>query len=96
MYDDPVHYANGTRAELALPSHRTPKVEPEIVFKLRHPITSAGLDPAAIPHHVEWLAVGFEIIDCPFPNWQFKPVDFVASFCLHRGLVVGEPLQIEP
>jgi 2-keto-4-pentenoate hydratase len=42
------------------------------------------------------LAVGFEIIDCPFPNWQFKPVDFVASFGLHRGLVVGEPLQIEP
>ena len=24
--------------------------------------------------------MGFEIIDCPFPQWQFQPSDFVASF----------------
>src|ERR1700683_5459311 len=36
MYDDTVHYANGASAELALPPNRSPKIEPEIVFKLRH------------------------------------------------------------
>jgi 2-oxo-3-hexenedioate decarboxylase len=96
MYDDTVHYADGTGTQLALPPHRSPKIEPEIVFKLREPIAAAGLDPATVLRHVEWLAVGFEIIDCPFPDWQFKPVDFVAAFGLHLALVVGEPLQVDP
>jgi len=96
MYDDTVHYANGTLAELTLPPHRSPKIEPEIVFKLREPIGTAGLDAEAVLRYIEWLAVAFEIIDCPFPDWQFKPVDFVAAFGLHRCLVVGEALQFEP
>src|SRR6476661_8651015 len=31
MYDDTVHYAGGTQAELRLPYYRSPKIEPEIV-----------------------------------------------------------------
>ena len=45
--------------------------------------------------HVDWIALGFEIIDCPFPDWQFKPADFVAAFGLHLALVVGPPRQVE-
>ena len=96
MYDDTVHYSTGGTAGLVLPAQRSPKIEPEIVFKLREPIAAAGLDAAASLAHVEWLAIGFEIIDCPFPGWQFTPVDFVAAFGLHRGLVVGDPLTVEP
>src|ERR1039458_4493519 len=44
----------------------------------------------------DWLAVGFEIIDCPFPGWQFQPSDFVASFGLHAALVIGERTQVRP
>ena len=44
---------------------------------------------------VEWLALGFEVIDCPFPDWKFQPVDFVAAFGLHAALIVGTPLRIE-
>jgi 2-keto-4-pentenoate hydratase len=40
--------------------------------------------------------VGFEIIDCPFPDWQFQPSDFVASFGLHAALVIGERVQVRP
>jgi 2-keto-4-pentenoate hydratase len=38
--------------------------------------------------------MGFEIIDCPFPQWQFQPSDFVASFGLHAALVIGERVQV--
>jgi len=42
------------------------------------------------------LAMGFEVIDCPFPDWQFQPSDFVASFGLHAALVIGERVPVRP
>jgi len=95
MYDDTVRFASGGEADYALPPHRAPKIEPEIVFKLKEPIAAQGLDAAAVLSLVDWIAVGFEIIDCPFPDWQVKPVDFVAAFGLHLGLMIGEPLKID-
>jgi len=71
----------------------SPKIEPEIVFKLKRPL-AAGLDPAATLDAVEWLAPGFEIIDCVFPEWRFTPADFVAAYGLHAALVIGEPMPI--
>lgn len=93
MYDDTVHYATSDVVELALPYYRSPKIEPEIVFKLKQPIAAGDLDAAAVLQSVEWLAIGFEMIDCPFPEWQFKPADFVAAFGLHLALAVG-PLRV--
>jgi 2-oxo-3-hexenedioate decarboxylase len=94
MYDDTVHYEQRNDASLSLARMRSPKIEPEIVFKLKKPLTVD--DPAAVLDAIEWLALGFEIIDCPFPDWQFQPVDFVASFGFHAALVVGEPRGAEP
>jgi 2-oxo-3-hexenedioate decarboxylase len=76
MYDDTVHMGV---SEISLSNCVSPKLEPEIVFKLK----DAGT--------IEWMALGFEIIDCPFPNWEFKPLDFVAAWGLHKALVIGEP-----
>jgi 2-keto-4-pentenoate hydratase len=94
MYDDTVHHADGNSAELALPRARSLKVEPEIVFGLKQPITAEGLDAAAALNHVDWIAIGFEVIDCPYPDWKFQPGDFVASFGLHAALVVGERVSV--
>jgi 2-keto-4-pentenoate hydratase len=96
MYDDTVHHSESNSATLALTNYRSLKIEPEIVFALKRPITAAGLDAAAALESTEWLAMGFEIIDCPFPDWQFQPSDFVASFGLHAGLVIGEKMQVKP
>jgi 2-oxo-3-hexenedioate decarboxylase len=85
MYDDTTH--DGA-TELSLGHFMAPRIEPEIVFKLKRPM-SGTLDAAAALACVDWMAVGFEIIDCPFPGWQFKPVDFVAAYGLHRALVIG-------
>jgi 2-oxo-3-hexenedioate decarboxylase len=88
MYDDTTH--DGA-TELSLDRFMAPRIEPEIVFKLKQPLEneSGTFDAAAALACVEWMAIGFEIIDCPFPNWQFKPVDFVAAYGLHRALVIG-------
>jgi 2-keto-4-pentenoate hydratase len=96
MYDDTVHYSENNSATLSLTYYRSLKIEPEIVFGLKRPITAEGLDATAALESTEWLAVGFEIIDCPFPNWQFQPSDFVASFGLHAALVIGERIQVKP
>jgi 2-keto-4-pentenoate hydratase len=97
MYDDTVQFADKHIASLSLEHRSSPKVEPEIVFKLKRPLVSSGdLDAPAVLDSVEWLALGFEIIDCPFPDWKFQPVDFVAACGFHAALVVGAPWLVEP
>jgi 2-oxo-3-hexenedioate decarboxylase len=94
LYDDTVIHATGGNASLSLARMTAPKIEPEIVFKIKEPV--AGADPAAVLAGVEWIALGFEIIDCVFPDWQFQPADFVAAYGLHAALIVGEPRKITP
>ncbi|MBV8052366.1 MAG: fumarylacetoacetate hydrolase family protein [Acidobacteriaceae bacterium] len=94
MYDDTVHQSSGNSATLSLPCARSLKIEPEIVFGLKLPITQAGLDAAAALAAVDWMAIGFEIIDCPYSEWKFQPSDFVASFGLHAALVIGERVTV--
>src|SRR3954465_12758210 len=93
VYDDTVGYADWNDTRLSIASMVAPKIEPEVVFKLA--ATPASSDPAAILEATEWYALGFEIIDCVFPEWKFQPADFVAARGLHAALVVGERRQIE-
>lgn len=95
MYDDTVLYSAGNSATLTLANPRSLKIEPEIVFSLKQPIASGADAPTAL-QSVDWLALGFEIIDCPYPDWKFQPSDFVASFGLHAALVVGEKVEVKP
>ncbi len=97
MYDDTVHYSDRNSATLTIAHPRSLKIEPEIVFGLKQPIITEGaegVDATAALASTDWLAVGFEIIDCPFPEWQFQPSDFVASFGLHAALVIGERVAV--
>ena len=96
MYADTVHYSDDNLAALALPHRRSLKVEPEIVFGLKEAIATEGVSAYAALQSCDWLAIGFEIIDCPFPDWKFQPSDFVASFGLHAALLVGERVQVKP
>ena len=94
IYDDTVRYADWNDATLAIAPMFSPKIEPEVVFKLAK--TPASSDPVAVLEATEWYALGFEIIDCVFPDWKFQPADFVAARGLHAALVVGEPVYVEP
>jgi 2-oxo-3-hexenedioate decarboxylase len=98
MYDDTVRYADaaGGTAPLSVSRMMTPKIEPEVVFRMKSAVSARDADPAAVLGAVEWIALGFEIIHCPFPGWKFQPVDFVAAFGLHAALVVGPPRPVDP
>ncbi len=95
MYDDTVHNSDSNAATLTFTHSGSLKIEPEIVFGLKQPITVQGLDATSALESTDWLAVGFEIIDCPFPEGQFQPSDFVACFGLHAGLVIGEKMHAQ-
>jgi len=96
MYDDSVCHAVDGHATWTLGPRLSPRIEPEIVFKLKSALTTGTDDPAAALAAVEWIALGFEIIDCPFSNWKFQPADFVAAFGFHAGLVIGTPVAVTP
>ncbi|HXN98287.1 MAG TPA: hypothetical protein VN881_04395 [Candidatus Acidoferrales bacterium] len=96
MYDDTVHYNDSNSATLAISHPRSLKVEPEIVFGLKQPVAGESSDAASALASADWLALGFEIIDCPFPEWKFQPSDFVGSFGLHAALVIGERMLVRP
>ena len=96
MYDDTVQYSDGNSATLTPAHPHALKIEPEIVFGLKQPITAEGINATAALESTEWLAMGFEIIDCPFPDWKFQPSDFVAYFGLHAALVIGERVPVRP
>lgn len=91
MYDDTVRYAANNDATLSIAGRCAPRIEPEVVFKLKRRLEPATGDAMSILEAVEWLALGFEINDCVFPDWKFQPVDFVAAFGFHTALIVGEP-----
>lgn len=93
MYDDTVRFATDAAATLDIGKMVQPKIEPEIVFKLRSAIPQDA-DAAGALACVEWLTIGFEIIDAVYPEWKFTPVDFVASYGLHAALIVGSPLHL--
>jgi 2-oxo-3-hexenedioate decarboxylase len=94
MYDDTVRYADTNVATLSLAKTISPKIEPEIVFKMKAPINAGITEAAAALEAVESLALGFEIIDCPYADWKFQPADFVAAYGLHAALIVGEPRPV--
>ncbi|HQZ37699.1 MAG TPA: fumarylacetoacetate hydrolase family protein [Vicinamibacterales bacterium] len=95
MYDDTVEHAPANRASLAVSRLFAPKIEPEIVFKLARPLDAGAADAAAVLGAVEWVALGFEIIDCVFPDWKVQPADFVAAKGLHARLIVGAPRTVD-
>jgi len=93
MYEDTVHRAPYGQATLALGRRYAPRIEPEVVFSLKAPLAGTA-DPAVALAAVDWIALGFEIIDCPYPDWKFQPADFLAAFGLHAGLVIGPPVAV--
>jgi 2-keto-4-pentenoate hydratase len=90
MYDDTIRYADNNHGVQSLKGAVQPRIEPEIVFKLaKTPKANATL--ADIADCIEWMAHGFELVVCPFPNWKFEAADAVAAFGLHGSLILGEP-----
>jgi len=94
VYHGSVHLATAERVEVPLEGTCLPRIEPEVVFKVRKVPLPDSQEPAELLPCLEWLALGFGIVDCHYPEWRFQPADALADFGLHHLLVVGTPLPI--
>lgn len=91
VYDRTLVFAERHRANMSLRGAARPRLEPEIAFRLKAALPGGVNDPAQVLQSIDWLAPSFEIVDCHFPDWRFKPADAAADFSFHWRLVVGEP-----
>ena len=90
MYDDTVRYTEDNHGIQSLKGALQPRIEPELVFMLgRTPAPDATIEEMA--DCIDWMAHGYEIDVCPFPDRKFEAVDAIAAFGLHGALILGEP-----
>ena len=93
VYDDTVSQATDGKATVSLAGIVSPRMEPEILFKLREPVPVACNDPERLLRSAEWYAHSVEIVDSHF-DWKFKLADAAADWACHARLVIGEPQPI--
>ena len=93
VYADTVSHATHGKAEVSLAGMVSPRMEPEILFKLRAPIPVACNDAERLLRSVEWYAHSVEIVHSHF-DWKFKLADATADWACHARLVIGEPQMI--
>lgn len=72
-----------------------PRIEPEIVFGLGtapHP----SMDEGELLDCIEWVSLGYEVVQSIFPGWKFAASDTIAANALHGALLVGNRHAIAP
>ncbi len=72
-----------------------PRIEPEIMFGLgRAP--SPHMDEPDLLGCIDWIALGYEMVQSIFPGWKFTAFDTIAANALHGTLLVGKRHAIAP
>jgi len=94
IYTETVVETKGSEIEVDLSGLVAPRIEPEVVIGVSDRISRAGDDLSHLVDSVEWVAIGFEIVDCHFADWKFTAPEIVADFGAHSKLVVGKPLIV--
>lgn len=93
MFDTTVRFTEDNRGVQSLAGALQPRIGPQVVFKLGStPAPDATIEELA--ECITWMAHAFEIVVCPFPDWQFEMADSIAAFGLHGSLIVGEPKML--
>lgn len=93
VYDKTVFDITAGHTSHNLQGALQPKIEVEIMFGLKSTVPGTG-DPVDAMSAVAWIALGFEVVSCPYPDSKFLGVDAVSSFGLHRALYVGAKRMI--
>ena len=94
LYEQTVHFAHEGNLRLSLAGMVAPRLEPEIVLKLSAPVPPGESSVDAVADCIEWVAIGFEIVDSHFADWRFTAAEAVADFGVHAALVVGTPWRV--
>jgi 2-oxo-3-hexenedioate decarboxylase len=93
VWDRTVIFARDGAASLSLSPFVQPRIEPEIVCGIAAS-PPASDDAEEVLACVEWIAAGFEIVQCHFADWRFAAPDCTAAFGLHGALAIGTPLVV--
>jgi 2-oxo-3-hexenedioate decarboxylase len=88
MYESTVRNPAGQDPQVPFAQFCSPRLEPEIMVKFARAPEAA--EPQEIADALEWVAHGYEVVDCHFPDWKFAAADTLADFGLHGALFVGE------
>jgi 2-keto-4-pentenoate hydratase len=64
-----VHFAKNNEASVSLASFVQPRIEPEVLFKLKGAVPATD-DPIGILSCIEWMAPGFQIVQWPFSGLE--------------------------
>jgi 2-keto-4-pentenoate hydratase len=80
---------------LPLQPFSEPRIEPEIMFGLGAS-PSVEMDEQALSGCIEWIALGFEIVQSIFPGWKFEASDTIAANAVHGALLIGPRHRFAP
>ncbi len=95
VFDTTVHDLAALGNSFSLAGFAEPRIEPEIVVGLAAS-PRAGMSEAELLACIEWIAHGFEIVQCIYPGWVFSTADAIADHGLHGALVIGPRHPISP
>ncbi|KIU46360.1 MULTISPECIES: hydratase [Bradyrhizobium] len=80
---------------VSLAEFAEPRIEPEIIFGLKAAPKPAMTDEALIDC-LEWISLGFEVVQSIYPGWKFSAPDTIAANGLHGKLLIGPRHAIAP
>lgn len=72
-----------------------PRIEPEIMLGLKAS-PFAGMTDDALLDCVDWIALGYEVVQSIYPGWKFTAADVVAANGVHGRLLVGNRHPVAP
>jgi len=72
-----------------------PRIEPEIIFGLKA-APSPDMNEAVLLDCIEWVSLGYEIVQSIYPGWKFTAADTVAANGVHGALLVGSRHAVAP
>ncbi len=72
-----------------------PRIEPEIIFGMKA-APLPDMDEDTLLDCIEWVSLGYEIVQSIFPGWKFQAADTVAANGVHGALLVGARHAIAP
>jgi 2-oxo-3-hexenedioate decarboxylase len=72
-----------------------PRIEPEIMFGLKT-APMPGMTESVLLDCIDWVSLGYEVVQSIYPGWKFAPSDTVAANGLHGALLIGTRHKISP
>lgn len=93
VWDSTLQQCDG-QGVISLRAASQPRLEPEAVFGMAStPPANATLDQLLAC--IDWVAPGFEIVQCHLKDWKFQVPDTMADSGLHARLLVGRKVPVQ-